>query len=301
MTFTGTGSATGTVPIAVSLAAPISQSFTGTVQLSDNNLFDGLAPTIQLTGLNGWERFTSVDGSGLSSALTDLSSALANIGAASGLNKSVTLTTDKLLGEIFDFKAGLDQTVVDKVLGSNGQPARTLQSFLSSLGSSLTGGNFNASTGELSLSLDFSQQLAAQSVALSFDTSLGDLASITTESVGTLQASVGGKFTIGIDLRPVGSRSVLNSGTSVLALNGPDGTVVPLDPSGKPMWYQADRRVDDNPLAIKDGALFKLSDGTEFEVYFDGVTTLGAAMAAIELAGQARPNWKLVATEAASN
>ncbi len=119
---------------------------------------------------------------------------------------------------------------------------------------------------------------------IGFDTDLGPIGSFESASLAEVQADVKMKFTLGIDLNePIGGAFHLSTATPLTALNGPDGsTTVTYDHDQNsatpelPRWPLADRPTE------FDSVRFTLSDGTSFDVNFDGLTTVGAVLQAIE-------------------
>ena len=244
------------------------QTYTGTVKLDDANIFT-TDPSIDPSGLNGLERFANLSSTFLGSALGQVGNMLDNLGGSSAFGEGIAFAQNSTVGDVLDLLGAWDSRISSAFQSSTG-PVDDLQTFLGNLGSALSGGNYDPSSGILTLDLDLTQSSDGQQGTIGFTAGLGRLTNVFSSSPVSLQATAHETFALGIDLNKIGSGFTLNSSTLLANLNGPDG----LNP-GKGVSH----------VPSLNDLRFTLSNGATFDVSIDNKTTVGEVLDAINTAG----------------
>ncbi len=207
-------------------------------------------------------------------ALSQLGSAIDNLRGTPLFDKAVGLLNDVDVGSLLKFKDAWDRKITAQFNGPNA--VKDLQSLLDRLG--VVSGELRPQHQTANLNLDLSTPLAKESRAIGFDQDFGLIGGITTASLAEVQADARVVFTLGIDLNgDIGSNFTLTPSTLLTALNA---QTVPPQPTNVRQIAARPMGLADRP-GLEDRARFTLSDGTTFDVDFDGLTTVGQALSAI--------------------
>jgi Ca2+-binding RTX toxin-like protein len=262
LTFTQTGSLSIDLPISATLAPsipPLTAHFT----LTNPTLFGTGQPSVTSTGFAGLTTFANFSTSDIVNMFSQLGSWLSGLQVSSLFAGEVPFVAGVRLADGLDFASGFASQIFAKISDATGAARfSSVQSLLNLLGASSTV-KYNTSTSTLTFPATFTKALAPITTGTwDMGLPLGALANaVATAGAVTVTPTVAGTFTVGIDLRPLGTGVTVNTSTLLSALNAGAG----IAPANDPLAIEAD-----------------LSDGTKLTVSLAGAVTLGDVVARIK-------------------
>lgn len=265
VTMTTTGNVSAALPLRVTLGNYV---VTGAprIDLNLSNLFGGnnnepanvsVTPNSDFTA-NGFIQFANVIAQNVGSLTTQLGDFLDDMRNNEALAQVLPFAV-ATVGDALNLKQAWTQFIVNRLQNDQGQlQFATVQEFQALFPGLPTGLHYDPVRGELTFDVNFNQALATLSTTLDFNQNLGNLASLSTSSAIDLHANVGGQFTFGFDMQPLGRGFTITDETSLATLNGGKGV---------------------QNLAGLPDFVISLSDGRSFQVNIDGKTTVGEILA----------------------
>ena len=227
----GSGSASLTLPATATIfpatATIPAITVSGTFVVSDTDITDSIAPTLQLPGLCNMARMIALDGTDVAAAFAKIGTFLGGIRSSGLLDDAIPMVEGMSLRDAARIDEAWNKYVVDVFKPSaTTQPPATFQALLDRLSPLLgaTKGTYNKDTCQLQLNFDLTRALGGETRTLNLSGRLGSLADLASASQITTSGVVGLKFTLGFDLSlVVGTDFELNESTKLSALNNQAG------------------------------------------------------------------------------
>ncbi|NQW47420.1 MAG: hypothetical protein HQ464_06600, partial [Planctomycetes bacterium] len=253
----GSGSASLTLPASATI---LGATVSGTFIVSDTDITDAVAPTLQLPGLCNMARMIALDGTDVAAAFAKIGTFLGGIRSSGLLDDAIPMVEGMSLRDAARIDEAWNKYVVDVFKPSaTTQPPATFQALLDRLSPLLgaTKGTYNKETCQLQLNFDLTRALGGETRTLNLSGRLGSLADLASASQITTSGVVGLKFTLGFDLTlVVGTDFELNESTKLSALNNQAG-------------------LGTTAAAGKNDFSIGLSDGTVYGVKVNPAGTVG--------------------------
>jgi autotransporter-associated beta strand protein len=214
VTLTPSGSASGALSITAGSFGRFAPSGPLGVSFTSDNPF--IAPDLSFTGDSELLDFTNLSNYTFLGIVDQLGNWLDRLRSTSVLDASLHLTANSRLGDLLDLRSILTGGLIAKLEDSQGVPtfrsAQTLETALETvlgLPPGTIGGNYDATTHELSYHMVISGTIAAGTQPFGIDISLDPLSNLTTSSgdgsdnnVVTVSGNGTLEVTLGVDLSP---------------------------------------------------------------------------------------------------
>jgi Ca2+-binding RTX toxin-like protein len=262
---TPAGSLALDLPITATLSAGI-PGFTARYTVNQPALFGTTAATVATSGFPALAPFTSLSTADVVEMFGKLGSWLESLAGSPLHAASVPFVASTSLADVLDHAGTFRALVFAKLADADGLPRfGSVQEMLAALGASASV-QYDAAASTLTFPVSFTRKLAALTGrGIDLGVPLGALGDVRASSgVVTVTPTVTGEFTVGLDLRPLGSGVTIAASTNLSTLNGGRG----IAPAG-------------DALAI----LVQLSNGEALTISLSGAQTLGNAIARINAAG----------------
>jgi len=241
------------------------------VAISDENLFDDIAPSFATTGFEDVQAFRNLDARDWLSMLEELSDAIGLVSGVPSLEQTVPFTVDETFASLVDLGGALQGILVAPFASDTGEMAfgtiqeyvRSLSQF-SGLAENLINPTFDHDVNSLSCDFVFSGWPHRNStIPIGELSDMGIVGSFVTASRMSLSSEASIQMGVRLDLSPLGGDAVITDETVLTELHG--GRGIP-------------EISNDVPLSLE---IWTQNGSGPYAVYEDSVVTLGDVLEAI--------------------